>query len=121
MNKLITDSIQPGDILYAQMKEAGLTVKELAYLVDKSYGIVYAILRGYDGRKITPEMAQKFAIIFDDTPLTYMHQQAACDLDEAPLPLHYKIQLEQKMKDLEKLRREKMKRGCGEVGRKWKE
>lgn len=110
--------IRPSDILYNQMRNAKLSVKELAYLLDESYGIVYAMVRGYDKRKLRLDFAQKCAFIFKCDPTIYFAAEIVANLLENPLDPNYESKLAQLMLDLKK---SKLKKKIKKGGRRWRE
>ena len=73
----------PGSIIAKQMLEAKFTIPDLAFLIGKSYGIVYAVLRY--SRPISLDFAQRCALIFGVTPQFYLNAQTDYNLSLSPL------------------------------------
>lgn len=107
---------RPGERIYQQMVEAGLTVRDLAFLLGKTYTVVYYTVRGRANRRITLDFAQKCAVIFDQDPAVYLELQVEHDLCNHPIDAEFKKQLQNRIKELVFLKKTKNKR---HAGRKW--
>ena len=113
--KMKTKTNRPGKIIHKQMLEAGLTIKELAYLIDKSYAVVYYIVRGRENRLMTLDFAQRCAAFFGVDPRDYLYQQVDFELERSPLSHDYKKSLAKRWKELQKIKATHKIEG----GRKW--
>jgi plasmid maintenance system antidote protein VapI len=116
MKKMKTKTNYPGKIIYKQMIEAGLTIKELAYLIDKSYAVVYYIVRSRQNRLMTLDFAQRCAVIFGVDPSLYLYDQIDFELENNPLPKICKKNIINRRKYLQKI---KSKQNKPHGGRKW--
>lgn len=116
MKKMKTKTNRPGKIIHQQMIEAGLSVHDLAYLMDKSYAVVYYIVRAREDRLMTLDFAQRCAAVFDVDPRIYLHQQADFEVEKNPLDADYKKSLRKRWKELEKIKALSNKH---HGGRKW--
>lgn len=108
---------RPGDLIYRQMREADLTVRDLAFLLGKSYHVVYYALRGRNDRPITLEFAQKCAVIFNADPSLYLEIQVEQDLLKNPLDPSFKKLLPKKYKELVAMKQ--VGNNKRRAGRKW--
>lgn len=110
-------SQHPGTIIAKQLHDAHLTMKDLAFLLEKSYGIVYAVVRGR--RTISLDFAQKCSIIFGVPPETYLHAQIDYDLSNHPLRQKFEESMNNKyFKELPAFQAAKSNRKK-KCGRKW--
>jgi len=107
----------PGALIAKHLNDANLTMIDLAFLLEKSYGIVYAVVRGE--RAISLDFAQKCAVIFGVPPQTYLHAQTNYNLSNNRLDPVFKKNIEQRyFKELPRFQALKSNRNKT-CGRKW--
>lgn len=107
----------PGEIIARQMKEAKINIPDLAFLIGKSYQIVYAVLRY--SRPISLDFAQRCALIFGVTPQFYLNAKAEYNLSLSPLKSTVENEIKNRyFKEFPALKAKKSiyKKRCG---RKW--
>jgi addiction module HigA family antidote len=84
----------PGIIITQQMKDADMTMKDLAFLLEKSYHIVHAVVRG--NRPISIDFAQRCALIFGVSPQLYLNAQNDYDLGNFPISRSTRNKIEER-------------------------
>src|SRR5277367_4296063 len=107
----------PGAIIAQQLTETNLTMKDLAFLLDKSYAIVHAMVRGH--RPMTIDFAQRCALIFGVSPHVYLNAQNEYDLGNFPISVKDENKIKVRyFKELPRFqaRKSNRKKNCG---RKW--
>lgn len=109
---------RPGELIYQQMINANLSVRDLAFLLDKTYGVVYYTLRGRENRSISIDFAQKCAVIFKCEPKIYLDLQTEYELERTSLDPKFKKLLAKRLKELALIKKQQINKR--HAGRKWK-